>query len=68
MNKFNVISVVVTYNRKELLLECIEALIKQTYELEKIIIIDNNSTDGTYDSLKDKGYLENDKVIYKKLD
>lgn len=68
MDKFNVILVVVTYNRKELLLECIEALTEQTYELEKIIIIDNNSTDGTYDSLKSNGYIENNKIIYKKLE
>lgn len=68
MEKLDVISVVVTYNRKELLLECLEALVKQTYEQKNIIIIDNNSTDGTYECLKEKGYLDNKIILYKKLD
>ena len=43
-----IVAVVVTYNRKELLLECIQAILNQTYKLEKVIVIDNNSNDGTY--------------------
>ncbi len=42
-----VIAIVVTYNRKELLKECLNALLKQTYTLEKIIVVNNCSTDGT---------------------
>lgn len=42
-----VVAVVVTYNRKALLKECVNALLKQTYPLDHIIIIDNHSTDGT---------------------
>lgn len=53
--------VVVTYNRKELLKESIEALKKQSYENLKILIIDNASTDGTEDEIK--GYLD-EKVLY----
>ncbi|MGN1327435.1 MAG: glycosyltransferase [Clostridia bacterium] len=67
MNEKKIISVVVTHNRKQLLLECIEALMRQTHELNNIIIIDNNSTDGTYDTLKANGYIENEKIIYNKL-
>ena len=44
MNK--VVAVVVTYNRKILLEECINSLLNQTKPLD-IIIIDNASTDGT---------------------
>lgn len=44
-------AVVVTYNRKELLIECIDALVNQTLELEKIIIVNNNSNDGTTEYL-----------------
>lgn len=45
-------AIVVTYNRKNLLLECIQALSNQTErELLDIIIIDNASTDGTQESL-----------------
>lgn len=44
MNK--VAAVVVTYNRIELLKECIKALQRQTYPCD-ILIVDNASTDGT---------------------
>ncbi len=40
-------AVVVTYNRKELLRECLQALLNQTRPLDEIIVIDNASTDGT---------------------
>lgn len=40
----SVVAVVVTYNRIELLKECIDALKAQTYPLYKIIIVDNYST------------------------
>ena len=36
-----VCAVVVTYNRKELLLECLEALRKQTRPVQGIYLIDN---------------------------
>lgn len=42
-----VIAVVVTYNRKELLKETIEALLNQEYKNCDILIVDNASTDGT---------------------
>lgn len=42
----NVAAVVVTYNRIEMLKRCIEALQRQTYKCD-IIIIDNASTDDT---------------------
>ena len=45
-------AVVVTYNRKQLLLENIEALLKQTWQSPDIIIIDNHSTDGTREALE----------------
>lgn len=40
-------AVVVTYNRLELLKKCIYALNEQTYPLDSIIIINNDSKDGT---------------------
>lgn len=43
----NCIGVIVTYNRKELLLQNIRMLEKQSKRLNRIIIIDNQSTDGT---------------------
>lgn len=46
-----VATIVVTYNRKKLLVECLEALINSSYKSD-IYIIDNCSTDGTYDYIK----------------
>lgn len=58
--------VIVTFNRKELLLENIKMLQKQTKKLNMIYIIDNHGTDGTEKFLKDKKVypLENVKYIY----
>ena len=44
--KSNVAAVVVTYNRLELLRQCVEALRAQTTACD-ILIVDNASTDGT---------------------
>ena len=43
----SVIVVVVTYNRKFLLLECLQAIQAQTYSVSKVVVVDNASTDGT---------------------
>ncbi|MCD8019194.1 MAG: glycosyltransferase family 2 protein [Clostridiales bacterium] len=43
----NVVAIVVTYNRKELLQECLDALLLQTVPLSKVIVFNNCSTDGT---------------------
>lgn len=50
----DVVAVIVTYNRKDLLSKVVTAVANQTYPLKKILIIDNNSTDGTRDSISDK--------------
>lgn len=42
-----VAAVIVTYNRKELVKECIEAVLAQEKASCDIIVIDNGSTDGT---------------------
>lgn len=57
MNNKKVQAVVVTYNRKKLLIRCLESLCSQQYKLDKIIIVDNASIDDTYqvvDSYKEK--------------
>lgn len=40
-------AVVVTYNRKELLTNCLNAIFNQSHSVNSIYIIDNNSNDGT---------------------
>lgn len=48
-----VAAVVVTYNRKELLQECMEALLNQSGIDVDIIVVDNASVDGTDELMKD---------------
>ena len=48
-----VVAIVVTYNRKKLLKENIEALLNQSFSQFDIMIIDNASTDGTYEYISD---------------
>lgn len=60
-------AVVVTYNRKKLLIECLEALRRQTKPLQTIYIIDNASTDGTPQKLQKKGYIKNPESGIKKI-
>ena len=55
MSKDTTCAVVVTYNRKELLIECLESLRSQTRPLNAIYIIDNASTDGTPNLLLAEG-------------
>jgi len=57
MNKKSICAVVVTYNRKELLIECLNALVKQTMPLDAIYLIDNDSNDGTPELLFNNEYI-----------
>ena len=58
----SIVSVIVTYNRKKLLRESVQALLNQTCENLDIYIIDNASTDGTYEYMLD--IIDNAKVMY----
>jgi len=53
----SVCAVVVTYNRKNLLMECLEALQRQTRPIQGIYLIDNASSDGTPELLLEKDYI-----------
>ena len=64
----DITAIVVTYNRKELLQECLKAILEQQHSVDRIILIDNNSTDNTYETLQKNSFIENEKIIYKKLD
>lgn len=50
-------AVVVTYNRKALLLRCINALASQSLPPQRILVVDNASTDGTLEALREQGWL-----------
>jgi GT2 family glycosyltransferase len=43
--------VIVTYNRLSLLNECVERVLSQSYPVEKIVVVNNNSSDGTKEYL-----------------
>lgn len=58
MNLYKICAVVVTYNRKELLLKCLDALKNQSQHLDAIYIIDNASSDGTNETLLENDYIE----------
>lgn len=60
---FQVVSIVVTYNRNIQLLKCLNLLINQTNDTD-ILIINNASTDGTENILKNQGFLDNKKIHY----
>lgn len=61
-------AVVVTYNRKELLLKTIAALKLQNRRVNEIIIIDNASIDDTHYTLQEAGLLRDETVKYTRLD
>jgi GT2 family glycosyltransferase len=48
---YRIAAVVVTYNRLALLQECISSLRNQTRKLDKIIVVNNSSADGTFEWL-----------------
>ncbi len=56
------VAIIVTYNRKELLIECIESIRNQENTECDILVIDNHSTDGTREYLSE--YINNNFIIY----
>ena len=60
----SIAAVVVTYNRKELLMTCINSILNQTSAEPDVLVIDNASTDGT-DAAIAEIYKDNPRVIYK---
>ena len=60
-------AIIVTYNRKEKLVEALNSLLTQKIKPIRIILIDNNSTDGTEELLKDLGFFDSNIFNYIKL-
>ena len=50
-----ILAVVVTFNRRELLRRCVEALQAQTRPPDELLVINNGSTDGTEEMLREAG-------------
>lgn len=60
-------AVVVAFNRKKLLTECLDGLLRQSLPLDAIYVVDNGSTDGTDAYLQKKGYLDEPQIRYIRL-
>jgi rhamnopyranosyl-N-acetylglucosaminyl-diphospho-decaprenol beta-1,3/1,4-galactofuranosyltransferase len=60
---FDIVSIVVTHNRKKLLLKCLDLLINQSTPTD-ILIVNNASTDGTEQELKSTGLIDNIRIHY----
>ncbi len=67
MNSNSTAAVVVTFNRKALLCECLDALFHQSYALDAVFVIDNASSDGTELHLREQGYLDSPLIRYIRL-
>jgi|ERR1017187_4277344 GT2 family glycosyltransferase len=63
-----VAAIVVTYNRKEWLVECLQALRVQSQPVARIYIIDNASTDGTADLLDVYGFMTDAQCEYIRME
>ena len=60
------VSVIIpTYNRKESLLRSVESVLNQTYKNIEIIIVDDNSSDGTSEKVQE---ISDNRVDYIKLE
>lgn len=64
MNK--IVALIVNYNSKESLTECIDSILAQDGGAPDILVVDNASTDGTKEYIKD--YLEFGQVRWFELD
>lgn len=58
----------VTYNRGALLAECLDALLAQDPPVAKVVVVDNASTDGTSELLRERGLLDDPRVAYERLE
>ena len=58
----------VTYNRAQLLDECLGALLAQTHPIVRVCVVDNASTDGTMERLRERGLLADDRVDYERME
>jgi GT2 family glycosyltransferase len=65
VNKPNVSVVILNWNRKEMLLDCLRSIKELDYPIYEIIVVDNASTDGSVQAVHEKYpdvvLIENDK-------
>jgi GT2 family glycosyltransferase len=65
MSRSDFVSVtIVTYNSGRFIKRCLESVLDQKYPFKEIIVIDNNSSDGTIDILEPFEGRESCRIIY----
>ena len=57
---------VLTRNRKHMLVECVRALLAQTHPVDRVIVLDNASDDGTEEHLRGEGLLDEPRVSFER--
>lgn len=55
----SVVAILLTFNRRHLVTRALDSLLAQSRPIDKIVLVDNASTDGTAEMLKAQGYLDN---------
>lgn len=63
-----VFAVVYTYNRKELVVQCLASITAQKVAPEQIVLVDNGCTDGTRDFLAARGFLSDPRIDYVRVE
>jgi GT2 family glycosyltransferase len=49
----NSLIIIVTYNSQDFIDECLKSIASQTYDRWKLIVVDNNSSDGTVEKIRE---------------
>lgn len=57
-----VTALIVTFNRKDLLERCLRAVVEQSVKPNRVLVVDNASTDGTREMLVSGGWLDRQNV------
>lgn len=63
-----VCAVVLTRDRKHLLAECVRGLLGQSRPVDRLVIVDNASSDGTEEHLVQEGLLADERVRFERLE
>lgn len=64
MAEASVCAFVLTRDRSELLVECLRGLLAQTWPLERVVVLDNASSDGTAERLRAEWLLDDPRIVF----